>query len=274
MQKFLAGAIIALSAILIIVSLAGTGAAWFLNGPLTRDATSRLTELDNELDSTQAALRDTKTELERALRIVGTAEQTLTELKDELDRAKQLLGSVDVTLEGTVIPGLEGSQDKINALKVMLENLRQTLQQINNLPFIDLNVPGEELLTEIISGIDVFNAEIGRATQVVERASTSLEDITYLMGGDLSETQIRLQKMLEVVQDYDEQITDWRAQVHDTIEKAPGWIDQASIILTVFFLWFGFSQFALLLFGLTWWQGGDPLAVLRTIRLPPARPIA
>ena len=36
----------------------------------------------------------------------------------------------------------------------------------------------------------------------------------------------------------------------------PGWIDSAAIILTVFLLWFGFSQIGLFLHGLTAWRGG------------------
>ena len=47
------------------------------------------------------------------------------------------------------------------------------------------------------------------------------------------------------------------------IEKTPKWIDQASIILTIFLLWFGLSQFGLVLHGLSIQRGGDPLAVLR-----------
>jgi hypothetical protein len=32
----------------------------------------------------------------------------------------------------------------------------------------------------------------------------------------------------------------------------PRWIDRASVISTAFLLWFGFSQFGMPLYGLTW----------------------
>ena len=44
--------------------------------------------------------------------------------------------------------------------------------------------------------------------------------------------------------------TGWREQDADILEKAPNWIDQASILLTVFLVWFGFSQLSLLLHGI------------------------
>ena len=43
----------------------------------------------------------------------------------------------------------------------------------------------------------------------------------------------------------------------------PGWIDNASISLTVFLLWFAFSQAGLFLIGFTAWKGGDPFEILR-----------
>jgi hypothetical protein len=47
------------------------------------------------------------------------------------------------------------------------------------------------------------------------------------------------------------------------IDSVPLWIDRASIILTIFLAWFGFSQFGLLLHGLNAWKGGNPLNALR-----------
>jgi hypothetical protein len=37
----------------------------------------------------------------------------------------------------------------------------------------------------------------------------------------------------------------------------------SSVILTVFLLWFGLSQFGLILHGLSLWKGGNPLKVLK-----------
>jgi hypothetical protein len=99
--------------------------------------------------------------------------------------------------------------------------------------------------------------------ETAQQASTFVGDTSYLLGGDLTETRTNLQTMLTTLQDYDARITGWRAQVAGLILAVPGWIDKACIILTVFLLWFAFSQCALLLHGLTIWKGGDPLIALR-----------
>ena len=55
----------------------------------------------------------------------------------------------------------------------------------------------------------------------------------------------------------------WRDQAADLIKNVPVWIDRASISITVFLLWFGLSQFGLLLHGLSIRRGENPLDVLR-----------
>jgi hypothetical protein len=50
------------------------------------------------------------------------------------------------------------------------------------------------------------------------------------------------------------------------VEKSlPGWLDLASLLLTVFLLWFGFSQLGLILHGLNLWRGESPFAALLEI---------
>jgi hypothetical protein len=109
---------------------------------------------------------------------------------------------------------------------------------------------------------DIANAE-GLATQ----ASTFVSDTSYLLGGDLTETRTSLQNFLSSIQDYERKIGGWREQEESILEGAPKWINEASIALTIFLLWFALSQFGLLLHGLSLQAGGDPLVVLRRERV-------
>ena len=139
----------------------------------------------------------------------------------------------------------------------------RTTAAINNLPLVDLDIPGDELLGNIISAIDTLDAEIANAEDIARQASTFVGDTSYLMGGDLSETKTSMTNLLAVIKEYDQKITGWRGQIAVWEQSLPGWIDNTSISLTVFLLWFAFSQAGLFLIGYTAWQGGDPFAVLR-----------
>ncbi|MCX6037709.1 MAG: hypothetical protein NTW99_07425 [Chloroflexi bacterium] len=263
-RKIIAGTLIAFSSILLGLSIAGIGLAWMYKEPLTQASTTRLQAIDNELGQAQTALQNAKLELERTLRIVESTEKSMVALKTEFDLAKTLFGDLNGTLDNQLIPGLKASREKIDQTKRTLQGLRVTLEKINSLPFVDLNLPGDKLLADLIASTDSLDAEIVRVEDLVEMASTFLSDASYLMGGDFTETKLNLQNFLTVVQEYDQKLTVWRAQLARLLGSLPGWIEGASIGLTVFLLWFGFSQFSLILHGLTFWRGGDMLAVLHT----------
>lgn len=261
-RKILSGALIGLSAVLLLASLAGIILAWVYNEPLTREVLSRLGEIETELDSTQTALEDARGELERTLRIVNSAEETLEALSDELEQAKLLFDEFDKTLGDRLIPGLESSRDRLSRLRGNLEDLRTQLETINSLPFLDLNLPGDELLGNLIGTVDSMDAQIVRMEDLAEKASTFADDVSYLMGGDLSETRERLEAFVGVVEEYQAKVSSWQAQVEMLTASLPGWIDQASVILTVFLFWFGLAQFGLFLHGLALWHGRNPLDVI------------
>lgn len=263
-RKILTGALIGLSSIMLVFSVVGIGAAWIYNEPLTRASTTRVQEVDSTLVQIQTDIQNAKAEVERALRIIESAEQALASLTEQTSDTKNILEDVNSTLDDNIIPTLKTTRENLSQVRGTLEDLRAALELVNTLPFLDLNIPGDELLASILSGFDTLDSEIANVQDLAQRASTFMSDTSYLLGGDFNETKQHLEDLLLVLTDYDSQIADWRAQAGALIESLPGWIDRASVILTFFLLWFGFSQFSLLLHGLSLWKGGHPLQVLRS----------
>lgn len=262
-RKVLSGILIGLSSILFILSIIGLVMLWVYKVPLTDRAMSQLRQIDTEMAQAQTALQNAKTEIERTQRIVDSAEASLSTLKDQLAQAKTLLGGLNGTLDNQLVPTLQASRDKISQVKGALVNLRSSLKQINSIPFMNLNLPGDETLANLIDLADSTDAQIVQAESLVQKASTFVNDASYLMGGDFTETKQNLQNFLAVITEYDQKIIGWRAQVGMLLGSLPGWINAASAILTIFLLWFAFSQASLFLHGLTLWRGGDPLEVAR-----------
>ena len=263
-RKILIGALIVLSSTFLILSILGVALAWIYNEPVTREATSRLQEVDSQLTQIQTDLRNAKAEVERALRIIQSAEDALASLTQQTTDAKTLLEDVNATLDDKLIPGLEATRTNITEVRNTLEDLRATLKQINELPFVNLSIPGDELLLSIIDQVDALDGEIVNVQDLAQRASTFINDTSYLLGGDFNETKQKLEDLVLVLAEYDQKVTDWRGQIADILESAPRWIDNASLSLTLGLLWFGFSQFGLILHGLGMRRGIDPLDVLRT----------
>lgn len=269
--KIFTGILIALSSLLFLLALTGMVLAWVYNEPLTREADARLGEIDAQLTQIQTDLHSAKAEVERALRIIQSAEEALASLTQQTTDAKQLLEQVNKTLDEDLIPNLDSTRTRLTEVRKILDDLRATLNTLNSLPFVNLNAPGDELLSGIIAGVDTLDLELENVQDLAKRASLFINDTSYLLGGDFLETKQNLQNLLKVLEGYDEKLTGWRAQVDMLITSAPRWIDNASLSLTVGLLWFAFSQFGLFLHGLSLWHGENPLKVLKKLlKTPPA----
>jgi len=262
-RKIAAWTLIVLSSFFLLLSVAGMGAAWIYNEPLTRKVVNQLTEIDNELSQAQVTLESTQVELERALRIVDAAQKALEKLAAQSTNAESLLDNIQSSLDDRLLPELKTTRERLNVARTSLESLRDLLQSLGSLPFIDIKIPNQ-ILTDLIDSTNTLDSEIANAEDVAKQASTFVNDTSYLLGGDLTETRESLRNFLAAVEEYQIKVTDWRAQVADLTASLPIWIDRASISLTLFLLWFGLSQFGLLLHGLSIRRGENPLDVLRS----------
>jgi F0F1-type ATP synthase membrane subunit b/b' len=261
-NKFFSGALILLGTLFLILSLVGMVAAWVYNEPLTREATSRLTDINTELSQAQVGLQSSQQELERALRIVDATEAALEQLAGQPTGAKGLLESIQGTLDDRLLPDLKTARERLVAASNTLKTLRNTIEGLGSFLPVDLTGP-DQILTDLIDSANSLDSEISEIEKVAQQASIFLGDSSFILGGDLSETRKSLEAFLATTQEYEERVTEWRKQVADLIEKTPKWIDQASIILTIFLLWFGLSQFGLILHGLNIRRGHNPFNVLR-----------
>jgi hypothetical protein len=144
-----------------------------------------------------------------------------------------------------------------------MDELRASVEALNRIPFVNLTVPDDKLLSSFVDIIDSLESEVVRVDEIADQASTFMHDTSYLAGGDLSETRENIQNMQAVIDEYEGRIVTWREQVATLQAGLPGWIQRTAIWLTVFLLWFALSQFGLILHGLGAWRGENPLAVLR-----------
>jgi F0F1-type ATP synthase membrane subunit b/b' len=262
-RKILSGILIALSAIFLVLSIVGVGAIWFYKEPMTRTVTGRLTELDTELAQAQATLQSSEKELQRALRIVDDAQAALEKMAKQTGSAKSLFDNIQSTIDDKLLPDLKTTRQRIDSARTTLESLQSVLKSVSGfIPGIDLNAPAKTL-TDLIASTHSLDTEIANMEVLATQASTFVSDTSFLLGGDLTETRTSLQNFVAYIQEYEKKVSGWRDQDKDLLKKAPIWIDRASVILTVFLLWFGLSQFGLLLHGLSLQRGADPFYVLR-----------
>jgi len=262
-RKIFTGILLALSSILLAFSVIGIAAIWIYNEQLKGESADILVEMDLELAQAQATLQSSQKELERALLIVDSTEKALEKLTEQSGDAENIFDSIQGTLDNDLIPDLKSTRERIDAARSTLENLQSVLGRISSLvPFVDLKAP-DKILADLVVSATSLDSDIAEIEIIAQQASTFVSDTSYLLGGDLTETKDSLQNFLSAIEDYEKKVTRWREQVTSLTDRAPGWIDRASIALTIFLLWFALSQFGLILHGLSLQYGDNPLWLLR-----------
>jgi len=262
-RKIIAWVLLGLSSILLVASVLGIAAAWIFNEPLTQKVIGQLSDIDNELVQLQTTLQSSQTEIERALRLVDATEQALEKLAAQSTSAENILDGIQSSLDDRLLPELKTTRERITNARTALESLQTVINGLGSfLP--GLNFGGaNKIVTDLIDSANSMDAEIANAEGIAKQASTFVNDTSYLLGGDLTETRTSLENFLAAIKDYQQKVTNWRTQVADLIESLPAWIDRASVTLTFFLFWFGLSQFSLFLHGRLILRGENPLDGLR-----------
>lgn len=265
-RRIFAGILILLSAIFLVASLVGIFAIWYYNEPLTREVRGQITQVDTELAQAETTLKSSEQELQRALRIVDATEAALEKLAEQSESAESLFDRIQGTLDDRLLPELRTTRNRIVEARATLENLQSILTSVSSfIPAVGLNIP-DQMLTDLIASARSMDTEIANVEVLATQASTFVADTGFLLGGDLTQTRDSLQNFLSAIQDYEKKVARWREKGTDILQNAPKWIDQASIILTVFLVWFGLSQVSLLLHGIALQRGMDPLLAIRRER--------
>jgi chromosome segregation ATPase len=265
-RKILSWTLIVLSTLFLVLSLAGIGAAWIYNGPVTRKTLAQLETIDHELELAQATLKSSQVELERTLRILDAAQLALDNLAQQSTDAQSLFENIQGTLDDQLLPELKTTRERIDAARETLESLQTALETVSSfIPSVDLTGP-DQILLNLIDSARSLDSEIAHVEGIARQASTFVSDTSYLLGGDLTETKASLESFLQSTKEYQIKVTSWRGQIAQLTEDTPKWIDRTSLALTFLLLWFGLSQFGLLLHGLSLRRGDDPLEILRRER--------
>jgi F0F1-type ATP synthase membrane subunit b/b' len=266
-RKILAWILIILGSLFLVLSIAGIFAIWIYNEPLTQRVTAQLSDIDNQLAQAQTTLQSSEQELARALRIVDASQAALEKLTQQTSSAASLFDNIQGSLDDRLLPELKTTRTRIESARTSLESLQSVLTGVSNfIPGLDLSAPGK-VVSDLIASTKSLDTEIANVETMAQQASTFVSDTSFLLGGDLSRTRESLKNFLTAIQDYEKKVADWRQQAADLKTNAPTWIDQASIVLTIFLLWFGVSQFGILLHGLNMVRGADPFLGLKRTKV-------
>ena len=189
---------------------------------------------------------------------MDASQAAVEKLTQQTSSAASLFDNIQGTLDDSLAaPRIKTTRSRIESARTSLESLQSVLTGVSNfIPGVDLSAPGK-VVSDLIASTKSLDTEIANVETMAQQASTFVSDTSFLLGGDLSGACESSKNFLTAIQEYEKKVADWRQQAADLKTNVPTWIDQASIASTIFLLWFGISQFGILLHGLNMVRGAD-----------------
>lgn|GEM_PF-1367347 len=259
-RRGLALTVSALSVFFFLVSAAGIAAAWVLNQPLTEEVSRELAAAQADLDAGLANLQTSRGELESLEGQVGVFQSVVDTLGTDAVQNTRLLSEVVNRVEGTISPLLGRLSDGVDRVREAFESVKRTVAQLNELPLVAINLPGEELLNSITESLDNLKAQITEAKEKVESVSQITEDTVDTLDSGFLTWEDFVQRNLAQLDEYERKIVAYQARLDYLEANLPRWIDAASIVLTLLLTWLAVSQVGMFVLAWSIYSGKDLLA--------------
>lgn len=251
--------IIILCSIFFVLSLAGIISIWVYNQPLTERALTTIETTSTDLEGALVAIESSRAELISTQAQIDLLKEILDTLgfntAEDLNRLAEIVGRV----EDTLMPLINSVSGGINTLRETLLNIRDTIERLNDLPLVNIQVPGMDAIEDGANKLGDLQSQIeeggGKIEQLSQTTQNTVDSLTTGFAA-LEDSITLLENTLEI---YQTKIEDGLEQLIYLEENLPTWIDLVSVGLTILLAWLAFSQVGLFILAWSFYRGQDLL---------------
>ncbi len=256
-KRIIALVIIVLSCIFFVLSLAGVIGIWVYNQPLTERALTTIESTSTDLDGAAAAIEISKTELISAQAQIDLLQAILETLginaAEDLNRLADIVGRV----EDTLMPVIDSVSGGISTLRDALLSIKDTIEMVNELPLVNIQIPGMEAIEEGAAQLESLQNQIEEGGGKIEQLSQTTQNTVDSLSTGFASLETSINALLETLDEYEEKIISTQDQLEYLGANVALWIDLASALLTVILVWLGISQVGLFILGWSLFKGVD-----------------
>lgn len=236
------------SVIFFIISLSGFIAVLVYNQPATERALTTIQTAEADLEAAAQAIEVSKAELisvQAQLDLLQAILDTLgVNAAEDLNRLADIVSRV----EDTLTPVLTSLANGIGMIRDSLQTIKTTLERLNELPLINIQVPGIETIEEGVNQLDSLQNQIEEGSGKIEQLSQTTQDTVDSLVTGFVELEDSTVILLDTLSVYEEKIETTQAELRFLETNLPIWIDYLSAALIVIFIWLGISQVFVFLF--------------------------
>jgi hypothetical protein len=246
-QRILLYAAIVVGSIFMLLGLAGVVGVWVANTPVTETVLAILAPIDNTLQRLETVAGEAGLALSEVSTSLGDADQRVQDLGAGLAETSVVAEALNLIFDVDVEQGVNKAGDSIRSIYDTLVAIEETIEAINNIPLLNIEVPGSTEIAAIRTGMEemaVSAAELREESQ--GRREDRAENLVEAISAPLNRLNDRVDEMHGRITGAEERLGLAVEGIDEIQSKVPRWIDIASIIATLLLAWLMFSQGAVI----------------------------
>jgi len=245
-----------ISIIMLLLGLAGIIGAWTINTPATETVLEVLAPINTALQRVESISHETVTALTEVSAALDNAEKRVQERGSEVTESNIALDAISKIVGEDVRPKIDKAGDNIRAVYDTLGAIEETIQAINAIPFIDVEVPGSEEITQIRTGMEETALTVSDlAEELQQKKADTVAKAVDKVTEPLKRMNTRVEEMRANTADLEARAGAASDRITYVQSQVPRWIDILSIVLTLLLVWFTLSQVAVFVLCLKYLQG-------------------
>ncbi|MEA3334830.1 MAG: hypothetical protein U9R25_02905 [Chloroflexota bacterium] len=247
-KRILLYAAIVLSVIALLISVAGIIAVWYYNTPVTESILSLLVPATDAMARVEQRTGETGMTLTDVSAGLQTAGQQVQDLGEEVLATDIALELISRKVGEDIRPKIQETAVNVESVYDTVVAFEEAIVTFNEMPFVDLELPGAAEIGQIRGGMEDVAGQIG---DLSERLQTQKEDIVTdavnKIAQPLAQIDTRVTEINTQVDDIHVRAGASREQLLWMQGEVPGWIDMFSVATTLFLGWVIISQVIVIL---------------------------
>jgi chromosome segregation ATPase len=248
-----------LSVAFFLASITGIILTWTYNQRLGAEWMDRLDTIESDLRTAQSDLQAAKTELDSVQQQIDALQAALQALGIDGAASLQAIAELVGRLEATLTPFITEVAERVKSLRDAVLRIKETLESLNQLPLVELDIPGVEQLDAAALNLENLQNQIDEGGSRVSEVSQLTQDTVDSLTTGFADLEQSAKNLSESLAGYDAKISAYLLEIDALQANLPRWLDIAAVMLTVLFFWLGFSQIALFALAWSFYSGQDLL---------------
>ena len=255
-KRILLYAAIVISAVFLLLGLAGVIGVWVVNTPATETFLAILEPIDNTLQRLEGIAGEAGVALSEVSTSLGDADQRVQELGAGLAETNLVAEALNRIFDVDVGQKLTKAGEGVRSIYDTVVAVEETINAINAIPLLNIEVPGSTEIAAIRTGMEEMAVSVDELREETQRRREDRADnLVEAISTPLNRLNVRVDEMHTRMTGTEERLGLAVEGIDEIQSKVPRWIDIASIVATLLLAWLMFSQAAVVVLC---WQALHP----------------